>query len=164
MPSVSITSARSDTLEVAIGRRWGRAVAAVSVVVAWFASGMLAPTGASFAALWIAGLVLLIPGSAVVAARALRARRVTLARTPGRLMLDGEPVELARVELRLLEWPLVKRPRAYELSLWMLTAGGPIDMPLGRFPTMVQAASLSGELEEFLAQAGVKQPGKVKGP
>jgi hypothetical protein len=161
MATVNVTHLRQDTLDIEVGPDWGRALLALSVVLAWVLGGALGwPTGGA-ALLWLAAGALLDPVAAVIASRALRTRRYTLARAPGRLMFDGEPLDLARVELRLLEWPWVKRPRAYELSLWMLTSSGPVSLPLGRFSTMVKASGLSGDLEEFLQQAGIKQPRRV---
>lgn len=162
MAHVSISQTRSDCLEIEVGRRWARAGWALALALSWALLYLVAPLTAG----WALALLVLGVGvesaAAVLLARALKTHHFVLSRTPGRLMLDGEPLELARVELRLLHWPVVRRPRGYALSLWMLTSAGPLDLPLGSFKTMVQAAGLSGELEEFLQLAGVRQPGRVK--
>ena len=85
--------------------------------------------------------------------RSARGAERTLVRTNGRLLLDGEPLDMARVELRVLKWPLTSVPNGYALSLWVMTASGPEDVPIGQFPTMLEATALSGTLEEFVQRA-----------
>ncbi len=82
--------------------------------------------------------------------RAATLHQHTLVRNQGRLLLNGEPLELARVELRVCRWPLVKVPRGYALSLWVMTATGPVDLPIGEFKTMLEATRRSGVFEDFV--------------
>lgn len=81
----------------------------------------------------------------------------TLVRANGRLLLDGEPLELARVELRVIKMPITRVPTGYALSLWVMTASGPEDVPIGRSATLLEASALSGQLEDFVQRANVKQ-------
>jgi hypothetical protein len=112
-------------------------------------------------------LVLLLVGAVLLPLltlgwlRAMRRRRRTLVRATGRLLLDGEPVELARVELRVREWPIIKRPAGYRLSLWVMTSSGPEDILLGEHRTLMKASGAAGVLEDFLQRANVKQPGRT---
>jgi hypothetical protein len=77
------------------------------------------------------------------------------------MMLDGEPLELARVELRVTHWPLIKSPTGYALSLWVMTASGPEDVALGHFTSMLEASRVGGHLEEFIARSSSRQPGRT---
>jgi hypothetical protein len=90
-------------------------------------------------------------------ARWARAQERTLVRAHGRLLLDGEPLELARVELRVLKLPITRVPTGYALSLWVMTASGPEDVPIGRSATLLEASALSGQLEDFVSRATAKQ-------
>lgn len=86
-----------------------------------------------------------------------RKQERTLVRANGRLLLDGEPLELARVELRVIKMPITRVPTGYALSLWVMTASGPEDVPIGRSATLLEASTLSGQLEDFVQRANVKQ-------
>lgn len=86
-----------------------------------------------------------------------RKQERTLVRANARLLLDGEPLELARVELRVLKMPITRVPTGYALSLWVMTATGPEDVPIGRSATLLEASTLSGQLEDFVQRANVKQ-------
>ena len=55
-------------------------------------------------------------------------------------------------------WVIITRvPTGYALSLWVMTASGPEDVPIGRFATLIEASNLSGQLEDFVQRANVKQ-------
>lgn len=156
MRRVTVTN-RSDALIVRVGRDHSQ----------------LALLGASFAAclgLLLAidrdsgvGLVVylldlaLLPTLGVFFSRAFKRSERTLVRTNGRLLLDGEPLELARVELRVLKMPITRVPTGYALSLWVMTASGPEDVPIGHSRTLLEASTLSGQLEEFVQRANIKQ-------
>jgi hypothetical protein len=99
----------------------------------------------------------LFPVIAVALLRLARKQERTLVRANSRLLLDGEPLEMARVELRVLKMPLTRVPTGYALSLWVMTASGPEDVPIGRFSTLLEASALSGQLEDFVQRANVKQ-------
>ncbi|HEY1088350.1 MAG TPA: hypothetical protein VGE37_11665 [Archangium sp.] len=99
----------------------------------------------------------LLPTIAVGLVRWARKQERTLVRANGRLLLDGEPIEMARVELRVIKMPITKVPTGYSLSLWVMTATGPEDVPIGRSATLLEASMLSGQLEEFVQRANAKQ-------
>ncbi len=164
MPRVLVNAPRPDTLEIEVGPDRARALGLT--VLASALAGLYAalPLAGGWALFALAVGALAWPWLAVLVVRALRPQHFTVTRSPGRLFFDGEPLELARVELRLLQWPLLQQPRGYALSLWMLTSGGPVDLPLGLFPDLLSATGRSGDLEDFLQKAGVKQPGRVPGP
>jgi hypothetical protein len=99
----------------------------------------------------------LFPAIAVALLRFGRTQERTLVRANNRLLLDGEPLDLARVELRVIKMPVTRVPTGYALSLWVMTASGPEDVPIGRFSTLIEASALSGQLEDFVQRANVKQ-------
>lgn len=99
----------------------------------------------------------LFPAIAVGLVRWARKQERTLVRANGRLLLDGEPIEMARVELRVIKMPITRVPTGYSLSLWVMTATGPEDVPIGRSATLLEASMLSGQLEEFVQRANAKQ-------
>ena len=158
MRRVIVHQPRPDCLEIHEGRAWSTAAAALAGIVA-LAGVLAAVPGALgwWALAWCVALGAL-PVLAVHFTRALRTRDRAVVRTPGRLLLDGEPLELARVELRVTHWPLTKVPTGCALSLWVMTATGPEDISLGHFNSMFAAAPLSGQLEEFVQRAGTKAP------
>ncbi len=161
MRRVRLTHPRPDCVLVDVGGNWRRG-AAYAAALAVVALVMWLPEPGSFAgflALTLGALTCLPLG--VLLLRTVRTRHHTLVRSGGRLLLDGDPLELARVELRVTQWPVVKVPTGYALSLWVMTLIGPDEVPLGQFKTMVEAASISGQLEEFLARANVKHPRHV---
>lgn len=130
------------------------------LVAAWAGLWLAGAGGVSTWVVWALGLVM-VPVLGVVLVRALRAHRRNLVRSNGRLLLDQEPLELARVELRMIDMPVTKVPTGYALSLWVLTSAGPEDLPLGRYRTLLEAAKVSGTLEDFVQRANVKQPGRT---
>lgn len=120
----------------------------LALAMAWV--GFEGPSGFLVAGLAFVGAPLL----GVQGARALRRSRHLLVRRAGKLWLDGDALELARVELRLLQRPLLRSPAGYELSLWALSVtGDPLELRLDRFSSMLGAAQVSGQLEEFLERA-----------
>jgi len=161
MRHVQLTQPRPDSLVIDEGRDWRRAGAMGVVAVVWVGlTSLVAPeTGAS---VWLSLLgAAVLPVSAVVLLRALRRRVLSVVRTPGRLLLDGEPLELARVELRVTHLPVIKTPTGYALSLWVMTATGPEDVSLGHFESMLDASRVAGHLEDFIARATNRQPGRT---
>lgn len=89
-------------------------------------------------------------------------KRFVLARTTGRVYLDGDPLEAARVELRAVKHWLLRKPSRYVLSLWaMSNRGDGIDIPFGNFNTLLEATVLSGQIEEFLERARHRTPGRA---
>jgi hypothetical protein len=104
----------------------------------------------------------LMPIVAVKAIRAAVTQRHILVRAPGRLLLDGEPIEAARIELRVIRHWLLRRPHRYALSLWALVGRGEqVDVELGGYPTMLEASMLSGQMEDFLERARQRAPGRA---
>lgn len=156
MQRIRVTQPRSDCLLLSIGADW-RSAGAWAAAAA-LAAGLLAlvdlATGPGLALVLLAAG--LMPWFAVRAVRATRRRERSLVRTSNRLLLDGEPLELARAELRMVKLPVTNVPTGYVLSLWVMTAAGPEDVPMGRFRTLLEASTLSGVLEDFVQRAGVK--------
>lgn len=141
------------------GRAWGRFGASAAGVL--LASTVLALVDLSSGAglLLIALAASVISALAIVMARAAKIATWTLVRTQGRLLVDGEPLELARVELRVAQMPITRVPTGYTLSLWLMSTAGPIDIPLGTYRTLIEASGVSGTVEDFVQRANVKQPG-----
>lgn len=156
---VRLTQPRSDCLVVERGRAWGRfGFAGLGVGVLSAMLGLVDLSSGPGLTL----LVLVAPLLAVFAVVMVRAARVetwTLVRAQGRLLVDGEPLELARVELRVAQMPVTRVPTGYTLSLWMMTSAGPIDIPLGTWRTLIEASNISGTVEDFVQRANVRQPG-----
>jgi hypothetical protein len=150
MTSVTILKPRADTL--VIERRspaWGLlAVVGVWAAVTPFLS-LDTGAGLTWLLLGAAGL----PGLVVHVLRSFAKLTRVLVRGPGRLVLDGEPLDLARVELKVEHWPLFRVPRGFSLSLWVMTASGPEDVGLGRFASLLDASKRSGTLEDFISLA-----------
>jgi hypothetical protein len=157
MRRISVSSSRSDCLVVRVGRDFGRlAAGGVPFIAVWVALLLSRSDTPPFSvALGFAFFVL--PPWGVMLFRFARATERTLVRAQGRLLLDGEPLDMARVELRVVKMPITRRPRGYALSLWVMTASGPEDVPIGHSRTLLEASSLSGQLEEFVQRANIKQ-------
>jgi len=156
MRGVRLSQSRSDYLGIEVGRDRARAgvalasLAAVAALTSWPEPG----TAPGLLALLLGGATLVPLG--VVLARALRRRQHALVRSAGRLLLDGEPLELARVELRVTVTPVLRMPTGYALSLWVMTSVGPDEVPLGRYRTLLEASTVSGTLEDFVQRANVR--------
>ncbi len=106
--------------------------------------------------------LVLAPFLAVAAWRALAVQRRVIVRRPGRLLVDGDPVEFARVELRVIEPPFRRRAKRFALSLWVMAPNGPEDILLGAYQSLVLASLQADEWETFLRKANLKQPGKSR--
>lgn len=160
MRRISLTT-RPDCLTVRVGRDhlglvlWGAVTAAVVAAVALL-DHQHAP-GFTTLLLSFAALPLL----AVRLVRLGRTSERTLVRTSGRLLLDGEPLEMARVELRVVKMPVTRVPTGYALSLWVMGAAGPEDVPIGHSRTLLEASTLSGQLEDFVQRANLKQSARL---
>ncbi len=141
------------------GRAWGRfGASAVGVLLASTALALVdLSSGAGLLLIALAASVISV--LAIVMARAAKIATWTLVRTQGRLLVDGEPLELARVELRVAQMPITRVPTGYTLSLWLMSTAGPIDIPLGTYRTLIEASGVSGTVEDFVQRANVKQPG-----
>ncbi len=115
----------------------------------------------------LSALILIIslfsaPVFAVAAVRAWVSHERVVVRRPGQLLVDGDPVEFARVELRVVEPGLRRRVKGFALSLWVMGANGPEDIVLGTFPSLLTASTYAEEWEGFLAKANLKQSGRTK--
>lgn len=156
---VRVSQPRPDCIIVERQRAWSRfALAALGVLAISVTLGLLdLATGPGLLLLAMAGAALAWLSLAML--RAVRITTWTLVRSQGRLLIDGEPLELARVELRLLQLPITRAPRGYSLSLWLMTSAGPVDIPLGTWRTLLEASSISGTVEDFVQRANIKQPG-----
>jgi hypothetical protein len=154
---ISVTTNRPDYLLVQIGRDrtglalWSAVFAGLVAVLALIDRD--APPGLMLTLIDM----LVMPLVALALYRFGRTSERTLVRANSRLLLDGEPLELARVELRVLKMPITRVPTGYALSLWVMTASGPEDVPLGHSRTLLEASTLSGQLEDFVQRANVKQ-------
>jgi hypothetical protein len=141
------------------GRAWSRFGFAAAGVLATATSLALVDLSTGVGLLLIALSASLISVLAIVMARAAKVATWTLVRTQGRLLVDGEPLELARVELRVAQMPITRAPAGYTLSLWLMSSAGPVDIPLGTYRTLIEASGISGTVEDFVQRASVKQPG-----
>lgn len=157
MRSVRLTQSRTDCLTIEVGRDWRRG-GALAGCVGFTVLLMKLPETGTFAGLLAVALGSLVcVAIAVLLSRALSSSEHTLVRSTGRLLLDGDPLELARVELRVLQLPVLRRPQGYVLSLWVMTLIGPDEVPLGHYRTLLDASNVSGQLEEFIQRANLKQ-------
>lgn len=157
MRRISVTQSRPDYMVVHVGRDRARLViwgTTLLALVGMLAAVDLSTAGGQFTL--IADTVI-FPLLAVALMRLAKTKERTLVRATSRLLLDGEPLEMARVELRVLKMPITRVPTGYALSLWVMTASGPEDVPIGRFSTLIDASNLSGQLEDFVQRANVKQ-------
>lgn len=157
MRRISVTQSRPDYMVIHVGRDRARLVlwsATFLVLASLLFLTKLSTAGGAFV---LMADVVLLPVIAVALVRLGRTQERTLVRANSRLLLDGEPLELARVELRVLKMPITRVPTGYLLSVWVMTASGPEDLPIGRFATLIEASALSGQLEDFVQRANVKQ-------
>jgi hypothetical protein len=156
---VRLSQPRSDCLVVERGRRWRVfALAALGLLTGSVSLGLL-PLQTAGGLVALVALAPVLAVLSVVMVRSVRPVTWTLVRTQNRLLIDGEPLEMARVELRVEQMPVTKVPTGYTLSLWVMTASGPVDVPLGRYRTLIDASLVSGTVEDFVQRANVKQPG-----
>jgi hypothetical protein len=157
MRKVTISQPRVDCLEVRSDRDWRRALGAAGALLVTSGLILIPERGslASIAALVLGAATMVVIGLSLRAS--LTSRHHLLTRSSGRLVLDGEPLEMARVELKLVVTPIFRRPAGCVLTLWVVTAAGPLELPLGRFATMLEASKTSGLVEDFVQRAGVKQ-------
>jgi hypothetical protein len=160
MATVRLTHPRPDSLLVEVGRSWLVVALCGVLLAAWAGLCIAAWDSAALLVVMFSG-AFLVPALAVVSVRSLKRQRLSLVRGQGKLLLDGEPIELARVELRMTHLPVTKVPTGYALSLWVMTSSGPVDVPLGRHRTLVEAARVSGAIEDFVQRAGTRQPGRT---
>ena len=145
MRKISVTHSRPDYMVIHVGRDRAR-------LIVWGATfltllGMLALVDFSTAAGAFVLIVdmAILPILGVALLRLARTQERTLVRANNRLLLDGEPLEMARVELRVIKMPITRVPTGYALTVWVMTASGPEDVPIGRFATLLEASALSGQ-------------------
>ena len=157
MRRISVTQSRPDYMVVRVGRDRARLI--VWGVTLLALAGMLALIDLSTqgGAFVLIGDLVIFPIIAVALMRFAKTQERTLVRANSRLLLDGEPLEMARVELRVIKMPITRVPTGYMLTVWVMTASGPEDVPIGRFATLLEASALSGQLEDFVQRANVKQ-------
>lgn len=161
MRVIRLSQPRSDCLIVNEGRDWRRATVGVVLLAAWLTVALLVSSESGASVLYSLLSVVVLPVAVVAVQRLLRKRTLSVIRMPGRLLLNGEPIELARVELRVTHVPVLKTPTGYALSLWVMTATGPDDVPLGHFESMFEASKVGGHLEEFIGRVSSRQPGRT---
>jgi hypothetical protein len=158
MATNRVNQNRADCISIEIGRNWPRFTGWLLAAASWLVLILLVGID-NYVGLIVTGLGAgVLPLAGLRAIRHMRRRTRTFVRTPGRLFLDGEPIELARVELRLTHRRITKVPTGYELSLWVMSASGPEDIPLGHYKTLLEASRLSGSIEEFVARANAREP------
>jgi hypothetical protein len=89
----------------------------------------------------------------VMALRKAQSHRVRLRREGQRVFCNGDELEVARIENRVV-LSLLKVPRAYSLSLWGLTIEGKaVEVQLGELPDLFASSKMAGTLEDFIAQS-----------
>jgi hypothetical protein len=152
--SARIQRISADALSVRRGPNWGELFGATALLLVWAAillwRGVESRDGL---ALWIAG-AFLVPWCSLRLWRGAKQRRNVLVRGQGRLLLDGQPLDVARIETRLVRYPIFRLPRGYTVSLWgMEIDGRPVELQLGRHETLMEASRAAGELEDFLELA-----------
>ncbi len=157
MRRISVTQSRPDYMVVQVGRDRARLIVwglTLLTLVAMWALVDLSTAGGVFVLMVD---MVIFPVIAVALMRFAKTQERTLVRANNRLLLDGEPLEMARVELRVIKMPITRVPTGYMLTVWVMTASGPEDVPIGRFATLIEASALSGQLEDFVQRANVKQ-------
>lgn len=157
MRRISVTQSRPDYMVVHVGRDRSRLGLWSAVSLALVGMLALIDLSSPGGQLTLIADMVIFPILAVALMRLAKTQERTLVRSTTRLLLDGEPLEMARVELRVLKMPITRVPTGYALSLWVMTASGPEDVPIGRFATLIEASNLSGQLEDFVQRANVKQ-------
>lgn len=153
----------ADALDIRRGPRALSLLGAAAVLAAWVALMLWRGSDSRDGiALWVSGL-LVVPWVALRVWRGSRRERHVLVRGNGKLMLDNQPLDVARIETRLVLYPLLKRPRGYAVALWgMEIDGRPVELELGLHRTLMDAARAAGELEEFLELARAERPERAR--
>lgn len=152
----------ADALDIRRGPRARTLLGAAAALAAWLLLLLWrGPESRDGLALWVAGLFV-VPWVCLKVWRGMRRQRHVLVRGAGRLLLDGQPLDVARIETRLVKHPLWRVPRGYAVSLWgMELDGSPVELELGRHATLMEASRAAGELEEFLELARVEKRGQA---
>lgn len=158
MRQVRLTLPGRDCLAIDVGRNLRQVAMAVSGTVVALLVALRADATTRFGGWELVLAMMVVVAGMLVALRAWRTQRRIVVKTRRGLLLDGDPLEFARLELRV-QGRRLAAPR-YELTLWVMTLGGPDELPLGAFSTLVEASRTSGELEEFL-QRGSFKPHRV---
>jgi hypothetical protein len=153
----------ADALDIRRGPRPLGLLGAAAALTVWLALLLWrGPESRDGLALWVTG-VFLVPWVALRVWRGSRRERHVLTRGGGRLVLDGQPLDVARIETRLVRHWLLRLPRGFAVSLWgMEVDGRPVELELGRHATLMDAARAAGELEEFLELARAERPQRAR--
>ena len=95
--------------------------------------------------------VLVVPAVLINVFRYTRPQRILLERKGGLLWCNQEPLETARVEMRVVHGWFLMVPKNYRLSLWALTIEGKaLELELGHAKSLVTASETAGVVDEFL--------------
>jgi hypothetical protein len=143
------------------GNRLGVAVLLVGALALLGLPGLPRESAVLFG-LMLTAAVILAPVFAIAAWRALRPVSRVIVRRKGQVLVDGDPVEFARVELRVLEPRFRRAARGYALSFWVMAPNGPEDILVGSYASLLSAAIHAEEWEVFLRKADLKQPGRFR--
>jgi hypothetical protein len=154
---VEFQQASNEELTIRRRRSVRAALAPLLALVSWIAVVVLLgpPT--------LYGMIVLGIGSGCLPwllpklSAALRTFHITLSNEQGTVRVDGELLEAARVETRVVTTFFTQDPKGYSLSLWVVFAeGSSRDVELGRFKTLLEVSQASWTIESFLATASVK--------
>ncbi len=156
MRTVRLTLSRSDCLIIDVGRDWlHMGVGALSVATA-SAIVHFSDTATPMGKFGLVFGAVAFGFAATLLYRSARRNRRIVVKSLRDLLLDGDPLDLARLELRLESRLFGLVAPQYILSLWVMTLAGPEELQLGVYPTLIDASRVSGELEEFLQKGSLK--------
>lgn len=156
MRGVEFQQATEEMLTIRRRRSWRAAIVPLLALTGWVCVlAMIGPAS-------LYGMIVLAVGAGILPwllprlSAAVRNFEITLARSPSGVLVDGEPLESARVESRVVCTFFTQDPKGYSLSLWVLfVEGGSRDVELGRFRTLLDVSQASWTIEAFLATASI---------
>ena len=157
MRGVEFHQASDEVLTIRRRRNPRRALGPAFALVAWIGLLLLIGPASIYGMIVIGVGAGCLPWLLPKLSGALRMFEVRLTHNQGAVWVDGEPLEAARVETRLVCTFFTQDPKGYSLSLWVLfTEGSSRDVELGRFRTLLEVSQASWTIEAFLAMAAIK--------